>query len=71
MPAIGRAYIEIIAFVYGPISSVVAKAYDRLPWMGWLVSFASITTAVTIQNLLFWFGGKWLLEVLKAKKREI
>jgi hypothetical protein len=61
LPAIGRAYMEIIAFVYGPVSSVVGMAYDRLPVMGWVTSFASITTAVTLQNLLFWFGGRLLL----------
>lgn len=69
MPAIGRAYIDFIAFVYGPISSIVAKAFDRLPWMGWLVSFASITTAVSLQNLLLWFGGKWALETWRARKK--
>ena len=58
--------MHTLAFVYGPMTELIAPAYDRLPVKGLLVSFASITTAVTIQNLLLWFGGKFLLEKWRA-----
>jgi len=65
MPAIGVAYVKTVVFIYGPMSSLVATAFDRLPVMGLLVSFGSILSAVTLQNLLMWFGGKLLVERLR------
>ena len=67
VPVIGVLYMGAINFAYGPMSILVATAFDRLPVMGAAISFASIFTAVTLQNLLAWFGGKFLIEGLRNR----
>ena len=68
VPAIGIAYIRAMLFVYGPMAALVATAFDRLPVMGLGIAFASILTSVTLQNLLMWFGGKFLIERLRNRR---
>ena len=68
IPPHGIAYMYAVAFFYGPTSSFIGTAFDRLPYGGLLVSFASVFTATTIQNLLLWFGGKFVLERWRARK---
>jgi len=61
-------YVDIVKLIYGPTNQVVAAAFDRLNYGGWVVWSSALVVSVTIQNLLLWSIGKWAVQSAKGRR---